>query len=322
MFEKKEALRRIGKAERDQIKKDHPGIFPIPAKLVVTRKAGGKGKVRIVACGNYAEKKEGEDVFASGSDTISLRLALRKAVERGWEGATADVRTAFLNAPLMGATEEDTEPMVLISPPRALIRLGYASPDEVWFAEKAMYGLRQSPKAWGVHRDAVVAKMEWHEGGTRMFFQPLSTDPNVWRIVAEGKCFLDEERGIMLVYVDDLMILGPEQTVRECLKRISQEWEISEPEWLNSKNAVRFLGMGIRKLPEGIFLGQEDYLKDLMQKNAEEGAAMSGVPITKDQVLRLEEEEEGSSKDAETVRLAQKATGELMWVGTRTRPAP
>ena len=66
LFEKKGALRRVEKAERDWIKKDHPEIIPIPAKLVVTRKAAGKRKVRIVACGNCAEKKEGEDVFASG----------------------------------------------------------------------------------------------------------------------------------------------------------------------------------------------------------------------------------------------------------------
>ena len=319
LFEKKGALRRVEKAERDQIKKDHPEIIPIPAKLVVTRKAGGKRKVRIVACGNYAEKKEGEDVFASGSDTISLRLALRKAVEKDWEAATTDVRTAFLNAPLIGATEEDTDPIVLISPPRALIRMGYAAGDETWLAVKAMYGLRQSPKAWGDHRDAVVAKMEWFEEGTRMFFQPLSTDPNVWKIMAEGICFEDEERGLMLVYVDDLMILGPTSTVRECLKRIAREWETSEPEWLNSRTAVRFLGMGILKTTNGIFLGQEDYVRDLMQKNMEENGAESGVPITKEQMQRLEDEAD-QPRDPETIRLAQKATGELMWVGTRTRP--
>ena len=102
---------------------------------------------------------------------------------------------------------------MLILPPRA--------GDETWLALKAMYGLRQSRKAWGDHRDAVVAKIDWFEEGTRMFFQPLSTDPNVWKIMAEGICFEDEDRGLMLVYVDDLMILGPTSTVRECLRRIA-----------------------------------------------------------------------------------------------------
>ena len=318
LFEKKGALRRVYREEREQIRKSHPDVVPLPAKLVVTRKAGGKRKIRIVACGNFAAKQEGEDLYASGSDTISLRLALRKAVEMGWEGVTADVRTAFLNAPLTGAAEEDPDNVVLIAPPRLLIRLGYARSDETWMAIKAMYGLRQSPKAWGDYRDAVISRMEWLDEGVVMVFQALVTDPNVWKIVAITEEVTEDVRGIMLVYVDDLMILGRRVTVESCLRRIAEEWELSTPEWLNSRNAVRFLGMGILRDERGIFLGQEDYIRDLMQKNGEENGHCSGVPITKEQVGRLEEEE--GEKDAECVRMAQKATGELMWVGTRTRP--
>ena len=306
LFEKKGALRRIPWQEREQIKKDHPEVLPLPAKLVVTRKAGGKRKVRIVACGNYADRREGEELYASGSDCISLRLALRKAVSLGWEGATADVRTAFLNAPLSGTAEEDPDYIVLISPPRLLIRLGFAKPDETWVAVKAMYGLRQSPKAWSDYRDMVMAKMEWEEDGRQMSFSPLVTDPNVWKILASGDGLSDEEWGLVLVYVDDLMVLGLERTVRRCLERVSQEWELSAPEWFNHQKAIRFLGIGILKVPEGIFLSQEDYIRDLLQKNGEEGARGSGVPITKDLMSRLEEE--GGEKDAESIRMAQKAT--------------
>lgn len=44
----------------------------------------------------------------------------------------------------------------------------------------------------------------------------------------------------------------------------------------------------------------------------------SGIPITKDQALKLEETEEHRS--AEDVRMAQKVTGELMWMVTKSRP--
>lgn len=125
----------------------------------------------------------------------------------------------------------------------------------------------------------------------------------------------EDVRGLVLVNVDDLMVLGRRETVKRW-ERITQEWELSTPEWLNSERAVRFLGMGILNDSQGIFLNQEDYLRDLMQKNGEKGHC-SGVPVTKEQVSRLEE---GEEKDAESVRLAQKATGELRWVGTRTRP--
>ena len=42
----------------------------VPSKLVITRKAGGRRKIRIVACGNFIPKKEEEDLFASGSDAM------------------------------------------------------------------------------------------------------------------------------------------------------------------------------------------------------------------------------------------------------------
>lgn len=60
-----------------------------------------------VVCGNSAEKSPEDELYAEGSDSISLRAALKKASQEGWLGVTADVRTAFLNAHLPGGGEED-----------------------------------------------------------------------------------------------------------------------------------------------------------------------------------------------------------------------
>ena len=132
-----------------------------------------------------------------------------------------------------------------------------------------------------------------------MSFCPLVTEPKVWRIIATEDGLADEDRGLMLVYVDE-------------------EWELGTREWLNAQRAVRFLGKGIMKVPPTIFLDQEDYIRDLLQKNGTDNSYGSGVPIAYNQVSRLQEE--NGEKDAESIRQAQKATGELMWVGTRTRP--
>ena len=123
---------------------------------------------------------------------------------------------------------------------------------------------------------------------------------------------------MMLVYVDDLLILGPEKIVRGGLERIKKEWDISQPEWLGSEKPVRFLGIDIWKTEEGIFLSQESYGKDILKRSGDEKEHLSGVPITKDQSQRLEDED--PTKTAEDVRMAQKATGEMMWLGTKTRP--
>ena len=148
LFVQKEALRVVPREEVEDIRKRYPELNSLPAKLVITRKAGGKRKIRIVVCGNYAEKNPEDEFYAGGSDSISLRAALKKATQEGWLGVTADVRTAFLNAPLPGYGEEDGT-LVMINPPRLLVKLGYVEPTVQWMAIKAMYGLRQSPKTRG-----------------------------------------------------------------------------------------------------------------------------------------------------------------------------
>jgi hypothetical protein len=328
----KEALRKITSEEKARLEERHPDLLVVPSKLVITRKAGGRRKVRIVACGNYVEKTEKEDVFASGSDSISFRIALKKSLDEGWSGATADIRTAFLNAPLGRSAEaleglwkkEELEELgqevvvVLVKPPALLIKLGYISPEDWWVAVKAVYGLRQSPKAWGDHRDSKMSMMEWGcQGGIRALVQS-TTDPNVWKIVKRSGGLDEEMEGLCVVYVDDLMVLSQEHIVKECLERISREWEISTPEWLNEVKPVKFLGMEVLMGTKSAFITQENYVQDLLRRNGEEEGHKSGIPISKDQVLRLEEEDH--TKSPEDVKAAQRATGELMWLVTRSRP--
>ena len=76
--------------------------------------------------------------------------------------------------------------------------------------------------------------------------------------------------------------------------------------------------MDIWLAEEGVFLHQGSYLKELLKRNGEEHGLLSGVPITRDQVLLLEEDD--PQKNADQVKLAQRSVGELMWLLTRTRP--
>ena len=318
LFVQKEALKKITKEEKEDLLKKHPEVTILPSKLVITRKPGGRRKIRIVVCGNYAERQEGEELSARGSDTISMRIAIKKAIQAGWEGAAADIRTAFLNAPIQAEEADMDESTVLIAPPYLLTKLGYTDPNECWMALKAMYGLRQSPKTWGDYRDATLGEVSWKDGQDEVVFRPLVSDPNVWKIVVKNDELEEKMKGVMLVYVDDLLILGEKGVVQGSLTRIKEEWDISPPEWLGPHKPVRFLGIDIWKSEAGIFLTQESYAKDVLKRSGDEKEHLSGVPITKDQSQRLEEED--PQKNAESVRLAQKATGELMWLGTKTRP--
>ena len=139
LFVQKEALKKITKEEKEDLLKKHPEVTILPSKLVITRKPGGRRKIRIVVCGNYAERQEGEELSARGSDTISMRIAIKTAMQAGWEGAAADIRTAFLNAPIQAEEADMDESTVLIAPPYLLTKLGYTDPNECWMALKAIW---------------------------------------------------------------------------------------------------------------------------------------------------------------------------------------
>ena len=54
----KKALVTISEKEKKEMEAKHLDITMVPSKLVITRKAGGRRKVRIVACGNYTLRRE------------------------------------------------------------------------------------------------------------------------------------------------------------------------------------------------------------------------------------------------------------------------
>ena len=67
--------------------------------------------------------------------------------------ASLDVKTAFLNAELgEGArpVERPTEErLVLMLPPKILVRLGLVKEGELWAVDKALYGFRRIVKVLG-----------------------------------------------------------------------------------------------------------------------------------------------------------------------------
>ena len=60
LLEEKKALKLLTKdqEENEELEKRRPDLEVVPSKLVITRKAGGRRKIRIVACGNFIPKKK------------------------------------------------------------------------------------------------------------------------------------------------------------------------------------------------------------------------------------------------------------------------
>eukprot|EP00435_Cladocopium_sp_Y103_P029126 s549_g7.t1 len=232
LFDTKGALRKIPEAEVKELLEEEKAEL-VPSKMVFTIKPdptqkGGKRKARLVACGNYSEGENVQDLFASGATAVALRAALAIASQFELEGYVMDVRTAFLNAPMMPSEANGHQPepkRALLRAPALLVTAGLAQPNEYYEAIMAMYGFKQSPRLWSDYRDQELAKMEVETQGGILTLQQMVTEPNMWRLMLKSpgplKDTLAEEFvGLMLVYVDDLLILSSNTIAKDLIRAV------------------------------------------------------------------------------------------------------
>lgn len=108
----------------------------------IKRDANGeiiKYKARLVAKGYVQEKGvDFDEIFAPVTRIETVRLLLALAAKHGWEVHHLDVKTAFLN----GELQED----VYVVQPEGFVKKGQEH--LVYKLIKALYGLRQAPRAW------------------------------------------------------------------------------------------------------------------------------------------------------------------------------
>ncbi|CAE7236739.1 infB [Symbiodinium sp. CCMP2592] len=267
----------------------NPDALILPAKTVFTVKPGSDGslfrrKCRVVGCGNFEDKDPSLDLYASGVPSEVLRTILIECAVREFHAFITDIKNAFLLAPL----PQGMHGKILLRPPKVLESMGITEPNELWEVCKAVYGLRQSPRWWAEYRDSVLRNASWEgaTGPTRLC--QSAVEGNVWKILNEG----DELVGYALVYVDDIMFLTTSEEARLAHSWLRSVWQCTPLENTTEGAHVTFLGVEI------------SYGNDSQGNSGE-------------WVRDLPEEE--SDYDADTLRRAQKITGELLWLTQRTR---
>ena len=126
---------------------------------------------------------------------------------------------------------------------------------------------------------------------------------------------------MVLVYVDDLLVLGTSEAMKAMILALRLKWETSEPERIGITNEVRFLGTELWRKEDSIWLmTQANYInKGLLKRNL--GGEMSSlstrrIPLAKEPEVADNPEE----KTAANVKEAQTVEGELVWITARTRP--
>ena len=163
------------------------GVKRIGLKWIykIKRNADGtmiKYKARLVAKG-YVEQQgiDVDEVFAPVVRIETIRLLLALAATNGWEIHHLDVKTAFLN----GDLNED----VYVTQPEGFVEKGKEDP--VYKLSKALYGLRQAPRAWNIKLDRVLKEME---------FTKCTKESAVYQKKEKGELL------IIAIYVDDLFV--------------------------------------------------------------------------------------------------------------------
>eukprot|EP00435_Cladocopium_sp_Y103_P023337 s5148_g5.t1 len=209
--------------------------------------------------------------------------------------------------------------------PNIYVKLGVANRNDVWLVDAAMYGLVSSPRDWSDHRDQVVPKMSWRRetsGSTWLGGFRRADDQHLWHLTEE--CLETGEtknRGIMAIYVDDVLLAAENEVAKCALQSIAAVWECAPAEQATVQSSVTFCGFELQQNEAqhggGFRVHQHSYEEELIKKWE--------VHETRQQLeFKLptpeEEAEFQRSENGELVKRAQACTGALLWLATRTRP--
>ncbi|CAE7622475.1 unnamed protein product [Symbiodinium sp. CCMP2592] len=298
-----------------------PKAQRLPAKLVFTVKPGDspneadpttwfKRKARLVVCGNFARPDEA-DLYSETPPTEVLRAGLTLSRRRKWYIAILDVVAAFLRAPI---GDNASDPTVLVTPPRLLQSLGLIVECELWALIRALYGLRQAPALWSSYRDKTLDALRF----------PGNLSLRRGRTVTAWWVLQDESgavSAVIIIYVDDIMLIGPEATVRTLSDAIQALWKTSPLTFLTPSSPIRFLGMEL-ELSEDlstVYVNQTAYIEEILRAYQVPSDQKDKIPISKE-LASFEVGPDDIPPTVEDVAAAQKLTGELMWIAQKSRP--
>ena len=220
-----------------------PGNKAIDLKWVYKLKKDTSGnivkhKARIVAKG-YVQKHgvDFEEIFAPVTRLETVRLLLALSAKHGWEVHHMDVKSAFLNGEL--------DEVVYVSQPEGFVKQGQEH--LVYRLYKALYGLRQAPRAWYAKLSQCLEEM----GLSRCPYE------HAVYIKKEG-----EESLIVAVYVDDLLITSTSVGIIERFKKeMSSHFDMSDLGRLSY-----YLGIEVYQGEGYIKLKQTSYAKKVLEK--------------------------------------------------------
>lgn len=287
------------KLEMDTIEKNDtwvltelpPGHKPIGLKWVFKLKKDSEGnivkhKARLVAKG-YVQRRgiDYNEVFAPVARLETIRLLLAMAAKEGWVVHHLDVKSAFLNGDLL---EE-----VYVMQPEGFEKKG--EENKVYRLIKALYGLRQAPRAWNAKLDKCLKELG---------FEKCQHEQAVYTKCRNGSVL------IVGVYVDDLLVVGScKEEIKVFKEQMNMQFEMSDLGLLSY-----YLGIEVHQGKECTTIKQSGYAKKILEKAGMWSCNLARCPM--EQKLVLDKDEGGQKVDATEYR---SIVGSLRYL-THTRP--
>uniref|UniRef100_A0A2N9IUD6 Reverse transcriptase Ty1/copia-type domain-containing protein n=1 Tax=Fagus sylvatica TaxID=28930 RepID=A0A2N9IUD6_FAGSY len=197
--------------------------------------------------------------------------------------------------------EETFAPVARLTSVRSLLAIvapppGYPdSQNQVCRLRCALYGLKQTPRAWFAKFSSMVAQQGFTPSSydSALFIRHMSTSIT-----------------LILLYVDDMIIIGDDTTgIRDLQKFLSQHFEMKDLGTLSY-----FLGLEVTSSSDGYYLSQAKYASDLLSKAGLTDSKTVSTPLELNVKLNITDGEPLSD-----ATLYRQLVGSLIYL-TVTRP--
>ena len=245
-----------------------------------------RNKARLVAQGYCQEEGiDYDETFAPVARLEAIRILLAFANFNNFKLFQMDVKSAFLN----GFVKEE----VYVEQPPLFEDTNF--PNHVFKLKKALYGLKQAPRAWYDRLRSYLLQSNFEIGkvDNTLFIKRNKNDIQ-----------------LVQVYVDDIIFGSTNSNMnKEFSDIMTKEFEMSHMGELNF-----FLGLQIKQLDNGIFISQEKYARELVNKFGLINASGKPTPMATNVALSKDD----PSKDVDQT-LYRGMIGSLLYI-TASRP--